>query len=179
MSMHKKTTVLVRHRVKFRDHYFADEERKNGKIMITAGYEYLRKLYSERYGIRWVSNPVLGGCEAWVPLDEIVEMKDVKERVCFWEGDVYEVVDENEKQYLLRIDIREAVEPFIEKEGKEPDYYIISESEKAFLIRLKSDLNYARSILKERYEIENKNPWKKKGEWYYKWIPKEEVYFYK
>ena len=118
----------------------------------------------------------------WVPRSEITELSEVKERIGLLpEGDVVYIIQESDDAYLIKIDdIDYLTEPFVE--GYESTERI--------------PLSIDHTLLKTHFEKGNKKRlqrliqrekkrhktvqdiWKKQDGWFYKWVPKDEIFVY-
>ena len=195
----KMKTFEDRYRVKFCDHFFEVFDSTEDEVMIGTNSHYLGELY----GIREERTELGAGYWKWAKRSDITELSEVKERIGLHCKDhlhtagVVHIIEERDDAYLIKTDVWDVAEPFVKgfelvkhttttSGGEENvEYEVISKTrrgEQRFITpewkARRGEREFLTPRQKEIYQFKLDNPWEKKGDWYYKWVPKDEIFVY-
>ena len=145
--------------VKYAENFFILEEEKGDEVKLVTNRGTLRKKYNMKLSTMWVKR------------DDITELEDLDEKyanLIHGMGDIFLIEDETENEYLLRPAYEGEI---LHGDIKQKKYYYIEEDSGHGYLR-------KREISKEMYEHWKDYRWTRKGKWFEKWVPKEDVFVY-
>lgn len=151
-----------RYHVKYKSHFFWVEKETKDIVTISTPSIQLCVLYE-------IPGSYEGNFKD-VSRSEIIELKDIKERIGYKYSFVFYIIDGNETMYLLRTDVEDYVAPYT------VDYKPVLK--KFGYEAIKESNNRWRRISDDDYRNWDKLIWQRNENYYEKWVPKEDVFVY-
>jgi len=186
-SIRRIKRYIDRFFVMYKGHFFShwDTNLQTHEVHIGTSSHYI----GDKFGIKidWAELKAgfLPGYHIWVDESEIQQLSSVSDRIGYYHYYVVYIDDEDENNYWIRTDDYDRVEPFVKgcefipkeyeaKGVKKVKYEVISHTHPSSRER-KRDI-YPEDI--EELKIRKCDLWEKKENWYYKVVPKDDVFVY-